>query len=268
MQSLQSRQRAFARDIILSRPKSAFSFSTSPSHITSSGRYQRRHTNILKDPFRGKPISIYTPKDIVRELEREVDQIAPKAAAHSIDSLQRWALHTADLPHGPPRRNEFDTVEWVHDHYVNEDISYGVHKEIDLDASAAPSVQAVLDTVSNEHFISPTGSLQLDTLYSKASATDALPTTPLVADSTEVSTSNNDNDSAPSSERTSSSEDKAATAHAFPNQGAIYLYEKLNAEGFKLIGSFATVKRAALILGLSSSELKDEKFGDGLQGQI
>lgn len=83
----------------------------------------------MKDPFRGKPITKHTPKDDVRALDREVDQIAPKAAAHSIDALLAEALHTANIPEGPHRRNEINILERVRDHYVDEDFSEAAHKE-------------------------------------------------------------------------------------------------------------------------------------------
>lgn len=184
----------------------------------------QRHMNILKDPFRGRQISKYTLKEIFRQLECEFDQTAPKGAAYSIDSLQKWAPHAADLPYGCPRRNEFDAIECFRNYYVNEDISYGVHKELSSEASATPLEQAVLDTISNEHHIPPSESLRLETLYSKTSATNAPPTTLPLSDAAEVSTSNDDIGFAPSWERTSSNGDGAAPAHAFPNKGAIYFY--------------------------------------------
>ena len=122
----------------------------------------------MKDPFREKPITKYTPKDVICALEHEVDQIAPKAAAQSIDALQKWAVHTADIPQGPHRRNEINIAERVRDHYVDEDLSLVAHKELDSDASAAPTDSTLLDTTSSEHVVSPTGSLYLDIIHSVA----------------------------------------------------------------------------------------------------
>jgi hypothetical protein len=87
-----------------------------PPPVMSPGGHRYRNTNVMKNPFRGKPITKHTPKDVVRALEREVDQITPKAAAHSIDAVQMWALHTANIPQGPHQCNEINIVERVRDH--------------------------------------------------------------------------------------------------------------------------------------------------------
>jgi hypothetical protein len=147
-------------------------------------------------------------------------------------------------------------VERVRDQYVDEDLSLEAHKEVNSDASAAPTYPTLLDTRSSEHVVSHTESLHLDTIHSKAAPNSAVrPTKRLKSESTEASTSNSNDIFASTNQRGSPSEDEAATFQALPNKGAVHVYEKMNKEGFKLIGSFVTVKRAAEFLGVNSEEI-------------
>lgn len=66
---------------------------------------------------------------------------------------------------------------------------------------------------------------------------------------------NDGDDHSQSSELSALSEDKATAVHAFPNKGIVRIYEKVNAEGPKLIGGFARVKRVVEFLGVRSKEL-------------
>jgi len=164
------------------------------------------------------------------------------------------------FPKDPHRRNEINIVERVRDHYVDEDLSHAAHKEVDSGASAAPSDPTLLDSTLSEHTISPIGSLHLDTTYSKITPdADARPTKRQKSDSTEASTWTTNDEFAPSSERSSPSEHEPDTFQALPNQGAVHIYEETNKEGFKLIGSFITVKRAAEFSGVRSKEITKVK---------
>lgn len=80
--------------------------SSLPALSSTVRHYQQQHS-MTKDRFRAKPVTKYTPKNWQALNEREDDQIAPKAAARSIDALQRWALHTANISQGShkPKRN-------------------------------------------------------------------------------------------------------------------------------------------------------------------
>ena len=76
-------------------------------------RQQRQQHNMAKDRFRPKLITNYTSKGLVAQSERADDQIAPTAAAHTIDDLQRWALLTATIIEGAPRANEMQTGAYL-----------------------------------------------------------------------------------------------------------------------------------------------------------
>lgn len=122
--------------------------------------------------FRAKSNTTYVSQSVKALLEREDDQIAPEAAAHSIDALQTWALHTANISQGSYKPNEAQTVERIHDRYVNEVFSMGSHEDIDQRTTSAHSARMLQDTAEKKmkgkkHTISPAGSLQLNTLYSK-----------------------------------------------------------------------------------------------------
>ncbi|KAF2625339.1 hypothetical protein BU25DRAFT_423415 [Macroventuria anomochaeta] len=124
---------------------------------------------MTKDRFRAKPDNEYQPKHLQALNERADDQIAPKAAAQSIDTLQRWALATANIAQSGHRANESQTVERIRNRYKSEPPSQSLFQKLDLDVDAARPDSTLQNTASKErkHSISPAGSLQLTTLYSR-----------------------------------------------------------------------------------------------------
>lgn len=61
---------------------------------------------MARDGFRAKPANKFESEDWQATNEREDDQITPKAAAQSIESLQRWTLLTASISASTHRANE------------------------------------------------------------------------------------------------------------------------------------------------------------------
>lgn len=73
MRSFRSFLFAFTRGDVLPRFISTLPSSRKPPIVISLGGHQHRHINIMKGPFRGKPITKHTSKDVIRALEHEVD---------------------------------------------------------------------------------------------------------------------------------------------------------------------------------------------------
>jgi hypothetical protein len=73
----------------------------------------------MKDRFRAKHSSRRPSKSWEDTNERADDQIAPNAAAQSIEALQRWALTTANIWQSGHRANEAQTVQRIRSRYEN-----------------------------------------------------------------------------------------------------------------------------------------------------
>jgi hypothetical protein len=82
--------------------------------------------------------------------ERNDDRIAPRAASHSIDALQRWALATANIAQSGCRANEVEMIDRIRDRYEIETSSLGANIDDELHAELAKSDQALYTSRSKE----------------------------------------------------------------------------------------------------------------------
>jgi hypothetical protein len=82
--------------------------------------------------------------------ERNDDQIAPRAASHSIDALQRGALATANIAQSGYRANEAEMIDRVRDRYEVETPSLSANVDDELHAELARSDQALYTSQSKE----------------------------------------------------------------------------------------------------------------------
>jgi hypothetical protein len=82
--------------------------------------------------------------------ERNDDRIAPRAASHSIDALQRWALATANIAQSGCRANEVEMIDRIRDRYEIETSSLGPNIDDELHAELAKSDQALHASQSKE----------------------------------------------------------------------------------------------------------------------
>ncbi len=94
---------------------------------------------MTKDHFRAKQSKKNRSQEWKIIQEREDDQIAPKATAHSIQALQQWALATADIVQDGVRANETQMMERIGNRHKNAPSSPGHTDELDPSAEIAPS---------------------------------------------------------------------------------------------------------------------------------
>ncbi|KAJ4347577.1 hypothetical protein N0V95_005314 [Ascochyta clinopodiicola] len=124
----------------------------------------------MKDRFRAKPDKKYRPKNWQAMNERADDQIAPTAAVHSVDALQRWALATANITQHGHRPNEAHVVERIRSRYGHSDAS-GASTQHTFNEREKHSDPEDLDngtktaTAKRKHTMSPTGALRHGELY-------------------------------------------------------------------------------------------------------
>jgi hypothetical protein len=104
---------------------------------------------MAKDPFRAKT-NRYQDKNKKASNERNDDQIAPRAASHSIDALQRWALATANIPQSGYRANEAEMVDRVRVRYEIQTPELSPNIDGDLHAELARSDQALYTSQSKK----------------------------------------------------------------------------------------------------------------------
>ncbi|KAJ8109271.1 hypothetical protein OPT61_g7584 [Boeremia exigua] len=122
---------------------------------------------MTKDRFRAKRTARNQSHKWQAVSEREDDQIAPKAAASSIDTLQRWAHATANIEQGGVRANEIQTMERIHDRYGIEGFSPSHSEDADLYAEEthADTELEVTTSQKRKQPMSPTRSIQSGTMY-------------------------------------------------------------------------------------------------------
>ena len=104
---------------------------------------------MTKYRFKGKPKKdqAYNQK---ASNERNDDRIAPQAASHSIDALERWALATANIPQRGYRANEAEMVDRIRVRYEFEMPALSPNVADDLYAELARSDQALYASQSKK----------------------------------------------------------------------------------------------------------------------
>lgn len=127
--------RGRASRTLLQRPTS-FTCLTTTSHKLHNDTMSRQYTDSWR-PAQNKPSyqNNYNRSDnsnsknrhphLVQDArnDRADDQIAPKHASNSVQSLQRWALATANLPQQGHRSNETQIIERIERRYASEDVN-------------------------------------------------------------------------------------------------------------------------------------------------
>lgn len=122
---------------------------------------------MAKDRFRAKTKNKWQPKNWQARNEREDDQIAPKAAAASIDTLQRWAHATADIAQDGHRANESLIVARIRDRYEKEayPLSHHKHTGPELETENSKNMPRGTNSRKRKPSSSPIASSQPSTLF-------------------------------------------------------------------------------------------------------